>query len=157
MNVRTLGRVSLLGLAFLAWACDSGPVAPPPVEGVYQAVSAAGQSLPAFINPDGSVGSGRQLMHASLALHAPNSLQLVVTTRVVDASGNPDAAVSDTLYADYRVEGSLLLLSPTEAHPLRLSEQGSIRSDGSLVLTLRQPLPPSQGLGTYPVEILFQR
>lgn len=45
-----------------------------------------------------------------------------------------------------------------ERTPLPLKEQVSLGRDGSMVLTLEQPLPSSGGAaGTYPVKLILQR
>jgi hypothetical protein len=163
MNTRTGALLAVFPLALLTSACLSDPVEPrviidPLVPVTYEAVSANDRSLPAFINADGSTQSGRQLTHASLVLKAPDSLRLILATRHVAEDGDPGAAVSDTLRAHIRVQDSTLVLARMGPYPLLLNEQASFGSDGSVVLTVEQPLQPSGGaVASYPVELLFRR
>jgi hypothetical protein len=163
MITRTYSLLSVAALALLTTSCLSDPVGPettgpdPLWPVVFEAVSANDRPLPAFINADGSTKTGRQLTGASIMIIAPDSLRLILTTRYVAENGEPGAAVTDTVRAHIRGQDSTLVLSRMGTYPLPLKEQGTFR-DGSLVLTVEQPRPSSDGaVGTYPVELLFQR
>lgn len=163
-GIRSL--LSVVALALLTTSCLSDPAGPEVIiecleclggPAAFEAVSANDRPLPAFINADGSTQSGRQLTRASLLLVAPDSLRLILTTRHVAANGDAGAAVSDTLRAHIRAQDSTLVVSRLGTYPLRLQEQIRIGHDRSMVLTVEQPLPSSEGaLGTYPVELLLQ-
>jgi hypothetical protein len=164
MIARAHSLLSVAALALLTTSCLSDPVGPettgpdPLVPVIFEAVSANAHPLPAFINADGSTGAGRQLTSASVVIIAPDSLRLIVTTRHMTLNGEPGAAVSDTLRAHIRGQDSTVVLSPMGTFPMPLKEQVTFGRDGSMVLTVEQPLQSSGGaVGTYPVTLLFRR
>jgi hypothetical protein len=160
MKTRILALSFVLTLPLLTFACLSEPAAPKPIIDrpqpvTYQAVRANDRPLPAFINADGSTQSGRQLVQGSLVIEPPGRLRLVLSTRQVAENGEPGPAVSDTFHAHVEAADSTLVLSPLDTHPLLL-EEISLGHDGSLTLTVDQPLDPSgEAQGTYPVNVLF--
>jgi hypothetical protein len=157
--------LSVAALALLTTSCLGDPMGPettgpdPLWPVVFEAVSANDRPLPAFINADGSTQAGRQLTNASVVITAPDSLRLILITRQVAENGESGAAVSDTLRAHIRVgEDSTFVLSRMGTFPLSLKEQVTLGRDGSVALTVEQPLSsPDGAVDTYPVELLFRR
>jgi hypothetical protein len=168
MSTRSRSLLSVVALAFLTTSClndameptvtpecmeclNHGPTA-------FEAVSANHHALPAFIDADGSTSSGQQLMRASMLLAAPDSLRVILTTRQVAANGDAGTEVRDTLRAHFRRQDSTVLLSPMGTYPLLLQEHGAIGPDGSVTITVEEPLPSSaDAAGAQPMELLFQR
>jgi hypothetical protein len=165
MISRTRLLLPVAALALLTTSCLGDPMGPettgpdPLWPAVFKAVSANDRALPAFINADGSTQAGRQLTSASVVLTAPDSLRLILITRQVAENGEPGAAVSDTLRAHIRLgQDSTFVLSRMGTFPLSLKEQATLGRDGSVVLTVEQPLSSSDGaVGTYPVELRFRQ
>lgn len=163
MNTRPRTLLPLLAIGLLASACLGDPIEPlliidPVVPATFEGVSANDRSLPAFINADGSMHSGRQLTHASLVVKAPDSLRLVLSTRQVAENGEAGAAVVDTLWAHIRLQDSVLVLAQMGTFPLLLNERASFGIDGSPVITVEQRLPSSGGaVELFPVELRFRR
>jgi hypothetical protein len=165
MISRTRLLLPVAALALLTTSCLGDPMGPettgpdPLWPAVFKAVSANDRALPAFINADGSTQAGRQLTSASVVLTAPDSLRLILITRQVAENGEPGAAVSDTLRAHIRLgQDSTFVLSPMGTFPLSLKEKATLGSDGSVVLTVEQPLSSSDGaVGSYPVELRFRQ
>ena len=168
MNARTRSLLSVIVVALVTTSCLGDPMEPEVITecqtclggggAAFEAVSANDRPLPAFINANGSTGSGLQLTRASVLIVSPDSLRLILTTRNVAGNGEPGAAVSDTLRAHIRMQDSSLVLSRLGTYPLLLQEQVTLGSDSSLLLTVEQPLPSSGGaVGTYPVVLDFRR
>jgi len=154
IRVRSLLAIALL---LVAAGCTDNPVPPrQPVEGNYEAVLANGAALPAVIRSDGS-GGGVRLLRADLSLAAAGNLDLILLTQRFASDGSSDSPVSETLRALYQEESSSLTLRAATPEPLPFHATAVIASDGSIRLTVLRRLPPSQGLGTYPVELIFRR
>jgi hypothetical protein len=157
MSKRTRSLLPIVALAFLTTSCSSDAVEPrvtlecleclDSFPFAFEAISANDHPLPAFIDADGSTDSGRQLTAASMLLLAPDSLQLVLTTRHVAADGGVGAEVRDTMWARFRRQDSTVVLSPMGTYPLLLQEPASVARDGSMAITIGSP----------PVALVFRR
>ncbi len=154
--LRPFRLLSTAAVLLLVAGCNGEPTGPRSVEGTYVAIQANGSSLPTMILTYPS-GDGLRLLQGSLVLRAPDTLMLVLQTQYVDPSGGASTPVSDTARALYRVDGSALTLSRLGSRPLEFQSPGSVSAGGSIHLIALRRLPPSVGLGTYPVELRFRR
>ncbi len=162
MITRARSLLSVAALALLATSCLNDPAEPEiiidPVDPVaFEAVSANGRQLPTFLGADGSARPRRQLTRASTLLLPPNSLRLILTTRHVAENGDAGAAIRDTVWASVQFQDSTLVLSRLGANPMLLEEQATASGDRTLLLTVEQPLPSSDGVaGAYPLELRLE-
>jgi hypothetical protein len=139
-------------------ACGECPSVPTSEEGEYRLTAAAGGFLPAWINKDESQGSGHQLLYGSLRLRAPDQAMVVLQSRMVDARGTVTSTRSDTIYAEYVLEGTELQLDPYRSTAdlwlgLTATVQANRRIDAELQLTW----PSVEGYRYVSRDVRFER
>lgn len=151
-------RILVLSCAAVLAACDDGPSAPVDVEGAYRLSTAEGDGLPAWINFDGSQGSGHQLLDGSLRLRAPDQAEVVLESRMVDASGNVTSTRSDTIRAEYVLQGAELWLRPYRATTnLWLGSRATVQANRRIDIELQLTRPSVHGYQYVPVDVRFSR
>jgi hypothetical protein len=150
MTLRALSCLALLALG----ACDSR-TGPRVVEGRYSAYRVNGAAFPAVVLT--TPLEVRRVLGASLELTPPDVLTTVLLVQTTFSDGQQTEVAADTLRARYQVGGRELRISELEPYPLAFDPSGTVRSNGTIALTVVRVLPPSVGSGTYRLDLEFRR
>jgi hypothetical protein len=148
--------IHLLAAAVVLAACENDTL-PQGVAGRYSLDTVSGERLPVWANATGAEGVGRQLRGGTLRLAEPDRLELVLSSRLVDADGRVTQTMADTLRGTWRQEGDALYFNAGSGGLYYVGPAAAVASNRRIEGVLHYTAPAYTGYLDVAVGATFTR